>query len=290
MNYLVTGGAGFIGSHLAELIRDKGYKVSIYSRHTPDPKWFDPIGIDVLEGDVMNKEQLKEAAKDKDAIFDCAGVLGSAETYAFIDKTIETNILGTLNGLEVARELGIPFIFLSLKNEWRNPYMISKRAGTELCEMFSQYMDTKAISIRGLNAYGPRQHWHPVRKMFPNFIYRLLTGQPIQIFGDGKQIVDMIYVTDMAEIMWRAYEYKQWGKVIDAGSGIPRTVKEVAELLVSKIGGRIEYIPMRQGEPHHAIALANPADVKQNLDFYPEVLWEDGVEKSIAWYKELLKK
>lgn len=285
MKYLLCGGSGFIGGHLVELIESKGHEVVIYDLKAPE--WFSP-DAEVERGDVLNRGHLTDVAKTCDAIFDCSGVLGSAETFDHIEKTINVNLFGTLNVLEAAKEVDIPVVYLSLKNEWKNPYMISKRAGTELCEMYHQYQGVKTVAIRGLNAYGPRQHWDPVRKMFPRFLMQLLNKETITIFGDGKQIVDMIYVTDMAEIMWRAYEEGVWGEVFDAGTGRPMTVIDVAEYLVGRIGGDIEFVPHRKGEPDRAIALADPSFVKQKLDFYPEVSWDEGVDRSVEWYKSLL--
>lgn len=293
MKFLVTGGSGFIGSHLVELIQAKGHEAIIYDIKAPDPDWYKPEG-EVVIGDIMDKEKLEEAVKDMDCVFDCSGVLGSAETFEHVEKTIQTNILGTLYLLEVAHKHNVPVIYLSLKNEWKNPYMISKRAGTELCEMYAQYKGAKTVAIRGLNAYGPRQHWDPVRKMFPRFVTTLLKGEKIKIFGDGKQIVDMIYVTDMAKTMWLAFEKGAWGTVFDSGTGVPMTVNQVATDLCLRMSKdplvAIEYIKMRPGEPKHAIALADPSFVRQTLDYYPETSWDEGVEKSIEWYKELLKK
>jgi len=284
MQFLVTGGSGFIGGHLVELILEKGHDVVIYD--LKEPEWFTP-NCKVVQGDVLKKEDLMEAAKGCDAIFDCSGVLGSAETFEHIVKTFKVNALGTINVLDTAKELDIPIIYLSLKNEWKNPYMISKRAGTELCEMYALYQGTKAVAIKGLNAYGPRQHWDPVRKMFPRFTMQLLKGEPITIFGDGKQIVDMIYVTDMAEIMWLAFEKQVWGTVFDAGTGRPRTVVDVAKTLVTEIGGEIKHIPHRIGEPHQAIALADPSFVLQKLDYFPETPWSLGVSKTVKWYRAM---
>jgi nucleoside-diphosphate-sugar epimerase len=286
--FLVAGGSGFIGSHLVDLLQSKGHKVVIFDLKEPDPKWYQPT-CEVVLGDVLDKDSIRAAMDGVDGIFDCSGVLGSAETFDHIEKAVSVNIFGTLNVLEVAREFDVPIVYLSLKNEWKNPYMISKRAGSEFCEMYAKYRGTRAVAIRGLNAYGPRQHWDPVRKMFPRFVTTLLKGEPIKIFGNGKQIVDMIYVRDMAETMWRAYEKEVWGTVFDSGTGVPRTVLDVANDLIKQIGGTIEHVEMRPGEPDEAVALADPSFVKQKLDYYPETEWKDGVAIAIDWYKELLK-
>lgn len=283
MKLLVTGGSGFIGGHLVELLEEKGHDVIIYD--LKEPEWFTPKA-EYIKGDILDTDHLKESADGTEGIFDCSGVLGSAETFDHIYKTFEVNLFGTLSVLETAKTLDIPVVYLSLKNEWKNPYMISKRAGTEACEMYFEYQDTKTCAIRGLNAYGPRQHWNPVRKMFPRFTMQLLTGNPITIFGDGDQIVDMIYVKDMAEIMLRAFENRVWGEVFDAGTGVPKTVLDVALDLQEEIGGEINFTPHRIGEPERAIALADPSFVKQILGYYPETSWKDGIKKTINWYRK----
>lgn len=284
-NYLVTGGSGFIGGHLVELLKEEGHRVTIYD--VKPPAWFEHEII--VTGDILDRDNLLSAAKGSDGIFDCSGILGSAETFGFIEKTLRVNFLGTMTVLDVAKELDIPVVYLSLKNEWKNPYMISKRAGTELCEMYYKYHGVKTIAIRGLNAYGPRQHWYPIKKMFPRFVTRLLTGKPIKIYGDGRQVVDMIYVRDMAKIMSLAMESGNWGDVFDAGSGRPRLVKDIAEDLLNLFGGEIKYVKMRLGEPERAIALADPSYVLQKLDYYPETTWTEGVNETITWYSQILK-
>ena len=116
---------------------------------------------------------------------------------------------------------------------------------------------------------------------------QLLEKKPITIFGDGKQVVDMIYVRDMAEIMWRAFEKEVWGEVFDAGTGRPRTVIDVAKDIQSEIGGEIQHTPHRIGEPDQAIALADPSFVLQKLDYFPETSWDEGVKKTIQWYRDM---
>ncbi len=284
-NFIVTGGSGFIGGHLVEFLEEMGSNVKIFDIKKPD--WFSPKA-EFINGDILSKDELMQASEGCDCIFDCSGVLGSAETFDYFEKTVRVNALGTLMVLEVAKELDIPVVYMSLKNSWKNPYMISKRTGTELCQAYSQYLNTKACAVSGLNAYGPRQHWDPIRKMFPRFIMKILNDEVIEIFGDGKQIVDMIYVRDLAKIMYLAFEKQVWGEVFDAGSGRPRTVLNVAEDLINIIGkGKINHIEMRPGEPEQAIALADPSFVVQKLDYYPETSWEDGCKISLEWYKDL---
>jgi UDP-glucose 4-epimerase len=277
MKALVTGGKGFIGSHIVDLLRERGHETYTY---------------DLRDGkSTLDAEQLYESARGMDVVFGCAGKLGSAETFAEIESTISTNVTGTLNVLEACRRNGIPLVYISLKNEWLNPYMISKHTGTHLCEMYNAYCNTPTAVMRGLNAYGPGQHWGKVRKVIPTFIVNALENRPLMLFGDGKQIIDLIYVRDMAEIMVRMWERGCWGAVIDGGTGVPVTVEEVARKVIELVDSNsvIEYEPMRKGEPQRAVALADPAPVRQLLDYYPETDLYTGLAQTVAWYREHYK-
>lgn len=299
--YLVIGGSGFIGGHLVEYIKNGGMD-DAYIYDIKPPEWFDEHrAIEYIPGDIMDFDHLEKSMAQADGVFDCSGILGSAETFDHVEKTIRVNFLGTLNALEAANRHNLPFVYLSLKNEWKNPYMITKRAATELVEMYAQYKGLQAVSLRGLNAYGPRQHWDPVKKFFPRILTKMLKGDEIEIYGDGLQIVDMIYVRDMVKIMSLTMESLRSpdgavkaGDVFDVGSGRARTVKSVVDGLAlwlhknteDGVKSKFTHLPMRPGEPHQAIALANPAYVSQKLDYYPETSWKEGLQLSYNWYKD----
>ena len=270
---LITGGKGFIGSHLVQVLRKRGHDVATY---------------DLIDGqDVLSAEQLDTAVSGCDVLFDCAGILGSAETFADVRSALEVNIFGTLATLEACRIWGVPMVYLSLKNEWHNPYMLSKRTGTELCEMYAEYQGVSVSVVRGLNAYGPGQHWGAVRKVVPMFVMQALAGEPLRVYGDGRQIVDLIHVRDLAEIMVRLWERASWGTVIDGGTGVPLQVVTLAHLIIELANSDsvIEHVPMRIGEPEQAIALADPSAALMLLDFYPTIDLREGLIETIGWYR-----
>jgi len=274
MRALVTGGKGFIGGHLCDALRARKYRHKAY---------------DLVDGlDVLDTAALDRDVRRSSVVFDCAGILGSAETFAHAAQTVDVNVKGTLNVLEACRAHNVPLIYLSLKNAWHNPYMITKRAATEFCQMYGDYYGLRVAVVRGLNAYGPGQHWGAVRKVVPTFIMRALRGEPLTIYGDGRQIVDLIHARDLVEIMVRCWEREAWGAVVDAGTGVPVTVLELARLIISMTGSASEIVmePMRIGEPEHAVALADPTDAKRLLDYYPTTALREGMADTIEWYRE----
>lgn len=284
---LITGGGGFIGTHLAEVLDKRGYEITLFDIY--EPTWKPEIEtFRFIKGSILNLDNMRGAFVGQDVIFDCAGILGSAETFDKIEETVQTNITGTLSGLRVSYELGIPFIYMSLKNAWFNPYMITKRAGTKFCQMYHMYLGHKTAVIRGLNAYGEKQKWGKVQKVVPTFITKALKDETLEIFGDGKQIIDLIYVKDLVEIMIRVFEEGLWGEVMDGGTGVPVTVNELAELIIrlTDSESEIKHIPMRLGEPPQAVALADPTKVKQLLNYYPTTPLEDGMELTVEWYRQ----
>jgi len=287
MKAIILGGGGFIGTHLAEVLERRGHSVALFD--IKEPTW--KVRLDAamfIKGSILDLDAMRRAFDGQDVVFDCAGILGSAETFDKIEETVQTNITGTLGGLRVSHEFGIPFIYMSLKNVWFNPYMITKRAGTEFCRMYHKYLGHRTVVIRGLNAYGERQKWGKVQKVIPTFITKAIKNETFEIFGDGKQIVDLIYVKDLVEMMVRLWERGLWGEVIDGGTGVPVTVNELADLIIRLTGSesKILHIPMRLGEPPQAVALADPTKAKQLLGYYPTTDLEEGMKQTIEWYRE----
>ena len=288
---VVLGGSGFIGGHLAESLYKRGYNVAVLDIY--EPKGFNWKGnffnIDILDTKLLEKTISKYRPN---VIYECSGILGTAETFAHIDKTVDVNIKGVLNTLEIARKYLIPLIYVGLTNRWLNPYTITKRAAENFCLMYAKEFNLKITVAKGLNAYGPRQHWKKVRKIAPTFITRALENKPLVINGSGNQVVDMVHTDDLSEILVRIFEKGTcWGLSIDAGTGIPMTVNEVAQNIIKYINSksRITHNKMRRGEPKISVTLADPAPVKQLLNYYPQVSFEKGIKQTINWYKKNYK-
>jgi UDP-glucose 4-epimerase len=256
---LVTGGAGFIGSHVTEELLDQGFEVILFdhAQHTREEASKRPVTTYL--GDIRDSVAVTEAMAHVDGFIHLAGVLGTAETIANPTPAIMTNITGGLNVLEASNQYGIPGVNIAVGNYWeQNPYSISKNSVERLATMFAQYRGSKVTNVRALNAYGPGQSvaapfgTSKVRKIVPSFVARALHGAPIEVYGDGLQVMDMVYVVDVARFLVDALTLTMLRgaqPTIEAGTGLHTTVLDVAQEVARLVpGARIEHLPMRPGE------------------------------------------
>lgn len=276
---LVLGGKGFIGTHLRGHLIASGASTARSFDKKDD--------MDILK----NRKLLSEAIRSSDVVFGCAGILGTSETFDQVHETIDVNIHGTVAVLELCQRHSVPFIYLSLKTDWYNPYLITKRAANEFCLMWNQYLHMPVAVVRGLNVYGPGQKWMPVRKAVPNFIVNALRNEPLEVYGQGEQITDQIFVDDLCEALVRVYEHNAYGMEIDVGTGVPITVKQLASLIIylADSTSKVVFSPMRIGEPRTGgVQLADPSLMVQKLDYYPPTSLIDGMKRTVEWYREFL--
>lgn len=289
---LVTGGSGFIGSHVVDELRDRGYAVTIFDHYGKKPHRED---VEVFLGDTRDAVAVTEAVAVHDGVIHLAGVLGTQETINNPAPAVETNIMGGLNVFQACRQYGKPCVYIAVGNHWmNNSYSISKTTAERFALMFNKEHGTRIAVVRALNAYGPRQKALPVKKIMPNFILPALRGEAIQIYGDGSQIMDMIYVKDVAAILVDALDkdHKQFDSIFEAGTGRRTTVKQIAEMVIQAVGkGSIEYLPMRPGEPEHSVVLGDPETlVPLGIDpvkfFVP---LEEGIKETVKYYEQSLK-
>lgn len=256
----ITGGNGFIGKHVQKEIRRTG--------HTPFV--LDHKRQGDLHGDVRDKTIVYEFAAHVDAIIHLAAVLGTSETIDEPWPAAETNILGTLNVFDAASAYNLPTVFAAVGNSGigRGTYCITKTCGEEFVKMYREDRGLPIIAVRPMNAYGPGQSaptpFGPskVRKIVPSLTCNALSGNPMPLYGGGKQISDAVFVQDVARVFVQAALKAHEGVIpdhpIDVGGFHPVTVKQVAEEIAANIpGAKIQEIPMRKGEPEGG-PLAHP--------------------------------
>lgn len=252
LKVLVTGSRGFIGQPTMQELSRRGHEA---------------VGFD-LPNTVLSADGLSAAAEQADAIIHLAGMLGTAETIGVEWEAAQVNIQGTLNVLDVAADRPVVLIGTGHKGQM-NPYAITKGAAEDLALSRVQWTGAQATIVRAYHVYGSGQKasapygQSPVRKIFPTFACQALTGAPLQVWGTGHQLVDMVWVGDVASVLVDAAENPRPGAVVQAGCGNPRTVRQVAADIIqaARSESTIEYLPMRPGEPVDARVYAtfNPA-------------------------------
>jgi len=298
---LVTGGNGFIGRYVVEELENHGYVVTVFDRHTyhTHPTISLPYNTGQVFGDIKDATLVNDAVAHVDGVIHLAGVLGTQETVANPIPAAETNILGGMNVLEACAQYDVPLVNIAVGNWWMaSPYSITKNSVERFVEMYTRFRGSAFTTVRALNAYGPRQvafaPYGPsrVRKIMPSFICRALDGLPIEVYGDGGQIMDMIYVDDVAEILVRALEMtdeKGAQPTFEAGTGRKTTVNMIAEEVVSNIpGATIEYLPMRPGEDEHAVVLGDPDTLAPLALDHMLTPMEDGVRVTVDYFRDYL--
>ena len=299
MKVLVTGGNGFIGRYVVDNLIARGYTPIVFDRHHKDHM---PKEAEFFLGDITNDVDVTEGVAHADAWIHLAGVLGTAETIKNPNPAAATNILGGLNVFKAAAQYRVPGVNIAVGNYWmNNTYSITKSTMERFAAMFNKESGTEISIVRALNAYGPRQVAAPphgpskVKKIMPAFVNAAIDGSPITVYGDGTQIMDMIYVGDVAEVLVSALEHTmEYGpskKVFEAGSGVDTTVNDIANV-VNKVAGNtagLEHTPMRPGEPEHSVVLGDPTTlsvlgIRADEDF---VSLEDGVAKTVDYFRSL---
>lgn len=300
---LVTGGNGFIGTYVVDELVKRGYHVSVL-----DTRWRPtPEGVDLVLGDIRDATSVTEAVAHADGVIHLAGVLGTQETISNPRPAAETNILGGLNVLEAAVQYNLPMVNIAVGNFWmNNTYSITKNTVERFAEMLVRYRGAKVTTVRALNAYGPRQvaaaPFGPskVRKVMPSFICRALSGEDIEVYGDGEQIMDMIFVGDVANVLVTALEHTaEHGpvrSVLEAGTGRETTVNDIANTVLAEVTSKFEFypklvhLPMRPGEDERSVVLGNPATLEAiGIDSARFTTLEEGVRKTVLYFAQYLK-
>jgi len=296
---VVTGGCGFIGSHLAEQLLEQGHEVTIIdnlscgrlaniSSFEKNPK------LQVIKADIVEREQISPAFHDIDWVFHLAGIADIVPSIEQPDAYFQNNVQGTLNVLQCAREsgvkrlvyaassssYGIPSSYPTLERasiQPQYPYALTKYMGEELVLHWAQVYKLSALSLRLFNVYGPRSRTTGAYgAVFGVFLAQKLNSKPFTVVGDGFQTRDFTYVTDVANAFIHAANSNVSGEAMNVGSGNHYSVN----YLVSLLGGDKVHIPKRPGEPD--CTFADTAKIKRLLNWQPKVSFEQGVVNMLS--------
>lgn len=295
MRVLVTGGTGFIGTCVVEELDRRGIAPVVMDRNAHAVGENVHPEFETIYGDVRDASLVSEAVYHTDAVIHLAATLGTQETIKDPRPAAETNVLGSLNVFQAASLRGVRAVYIAVGNHWmNNPYSISKTCAERFAYMFNRETGSKIAVVRALNAYGPRQKAKPVRKIMPNLVLPALERKPIQVYGDGEQVMDMIHVEDVARVLVEALlvDHDVYDSAFSAGSGVPTTVNQVAEAVIAECerqglvaDGLVEHLPMRPGEPPNSVVVGDPLTLAP-LGIRPQDLirLEDGLKNTVAYY------
>jgi nucleoside-diphosphate-sugar epimerase len=299
----VTGGMGFIGRYVIEELQKKDYVPVIFDHHKRSANEY-PEGVEVFLGDVRDDVAMTEFAAHVDGIIHLAAVLGTQETIKNPRPAAMSNLQGGLNFLEACSQYQIPGVYIAVGNWWmNNPYSITKNMIERFVHMFNKDRGTRVNIVRAVNAYGPRQlaaepfAHGKVRKITPALVCRALSGMPMELYGGGTQVSDMVHVADVAKALVLALEAANTGNVIDhaveVGPVEHHTIREIAEMVNDEMDScampRVDIVdlPMRPGEKEGDKVTAD-AETLREIGFEPEDLigLGFGLHQTVQWYQE----
>lgn len=304
---LVTGGAGFIGSHLVDRLLGDGLPVRILDNfstgtHANLPQ--DCSGLEIIKGDVADSQVVEQAVQGVTAIVHLAAVASVQASVEDPAGTHASNFIGTLNLLEACRRHGVRrFLFASSAAVYGNgaeppisedapvqpltPYASDKLASEYYLDFYGREYGLEPGIFRFFNVFGPRQDpSSPYSGVISIFVDRCLARQPLTIYGDGCQTRDFIYVTDLVTILVKALTAPSLaGGPVNVGTGIQTSLLELVDQLSSLLGQAIEvsHLPSRQGDVKHS--LADISRLEERFSFQHGVDFGRGLQELVAYLK-----
>lgn len=292
LDVLVTG-FGFIGHHVVTELKQRGHVVAVLD-WKPNLSAANELGVIPVVGDVRDAELIRHLVPFYGGVINLAGLLGTSELIDDPAAAVQTNIVGALNvfqGCREAERLGrrVPCVQITVGNHFmNNPYSISKSTSERFAEMFNVEHGTDIRVVRVLNAYGAFQKHRPIRKIIPTFVRAALANEPILVYGDGEQVMDMIYVEDVARILVDALLVPGLSSIISAGTGRRMTVNEIAHGVIRAADSStsVDHLPMRPGEPERSVVLGAPETLTQlGIEIDSLVDFERGITRTVEWYE-----
>ena len=309
MKILITGADGFIGSHLTESLVRQGYDVRafVYYNSLNSWGWLDECGSDVrgqfeiFTGDIRDSYGVKEALKGCDVVFHLAALIAIPFSYHSPDTYVDTNVKGTLNVLQAARELGVAKVIHTSTSEvygtaqfvpiseqhplqGQSPYSATKIAADQLAYSFYASFDLPVVTVRPFNTYGPRQS---ARAVIPTIITQILNGSNQIKLGAISPTRDFSYVKDTVDGFIAALKAKNGlGEVINLGSNfeitIGDTVELIAEVMNTKIQINCDEARLRPKNSEVERLWADNTKASQIFDWQPNYYGQEGFKKGLS--------
>lgn len=305
MKYLVTGGAGFIGSHIVEELTQHKHEVVIFdnffsgNRENIQP-FLNTKNVEFVQGSITDRALLKKTCEGADGIFHEAAIVSVPRSVVFPIENHDVNLSGTLNVLVAARECGVKKVLFassaavygnnpvlpkheSMTPDLLSPYAVSKLAGEQYCSVFFRLYGIRCTSLRYFNVFGPRQDpTSPYSGVITKFISSYLNHRPIVIYGDGHQTRDFVYVKDVVQANTRAMERDVPG-VYNVACGERISILSLVDMIteITGITVPVTFAPPEKGDVRDSVADITLA--KESIGYAPHWSVREGLERVIAW-------
>lgn len=298
MRVLITGGAGFIGSHIVEHFQGKAEVVILDNFRSGQRSNCAPFSCELIEGSILDPVKLAQAMRSVDYVYHCAAMISVPESMLHPRDCVEINTQGTLRVLEAAVAAKVKKVVLAssaaiygdnpvvpkvetMNPEPKSPYAITKLDGEYYLELFRREHSLATSSLRFFNVFGPRQDpQSPYAAAVPIFIQKALRGENISIFGDGEQTRDFIFVKDIVRALVFAAQTPALSGTFNVGYGKKITIRHLAEEVIrhTQSKSRLVFQPERLGDVKHSMA---SADKLKNAGWKPEYTVESGLALTI---------
>ena len=299
-NVLVTGGAGFIGSHLCEGLLARGYQVRVLDSLVYGRRENVPAAAELIQGDIRELSSCQRAAEGMDGVFHCAAMSRSGPSQEQIDICTQSNITGTQNMLLAARDAGVRHFIYSGSSTYYgnrpvphresdppdllNIYGLTKQVGEEYCLLFDRTSELACVVLRYFNVYGPRQPQTGAYALVLGiFLNCYAENKVLEIHGGGNQRRDFVHVRDVVAANIAAFERAREkgvrGETFNVGSGENLSVKELADMISP------HQIDTQARKGDAAATLADISKIKARLGWAPKVSFAEGLKELITLTK-----
>ncbi len=300
--YLVTGGAGFIGSHLATALVSRGHTVRVVDNLTTGLVGNVPAEAEFIEGDLTDPATAANAMRDVEVVLHQAAIASMPLSIAQPRLSHESNIDATFNVLLAARDAGARRVVFAassavygnspelpkvedMPTDSLSPYALQKQVGEAYGRLFFEHFGLETVSTRYFNVFGPRQHpTSPYSGVLSLFIRAALSGTAPTIYGDGEQTRDFIYIDDVVDAVLRAIDAPDAaGQVINIAAGERISLNQAWTALREIVGPLPDpiYSPPREGDVRHSQADISKA--KRVLGYQPHVPFVEGLRQTVEW-------
>ena len=301
---LVTGGAGFIGSHLVRAILARGDNVRVLDDYSSGSKAnLDGVDVELVVEDIRNEATVKRAVEGVDTVFHLAAFVSVPASMEDPTKCYDTNVMGSLNILRAAQEAGVHRVVLAssaavygerdeivLENDTPlpvSPYAVSKLSMEHLAQMYTRAYDLETVCLRFFNVFGPCQSPDsPYAAAIPRFTQDLINKNQVTIYGDGSQTRDFVFVEDVVQGILKASDVEEVaGTVFNISGGKSISIIELVDILHRFFPEAKEptYGPARDGDIR--FSQADITRAIEALEYRPNVAVEEGLRRTVEWFR-----